>query len=357
MNLSREIVEHQQDRVLSDLAAGAARATVSVMIVSWNTEELLSRCLRSLSADRESGLCEVIVVDNHSHDGSPDMVERTFPGIKLIRNKKNVGFAGAVNQCFGLSTGKYVLMLNSDAAISPQTIPVAVEYMEEHPDVAILGCELVFPDGTAQSSCFRYPSLLGECLIALYLSQLFSDNYWLNWDRYGNRVWDAPRDVDCVMGSCMLIRVDALGDQGLTDEAYFMYGEEADLCYRIRGKGRVIFLPSVQVVHDHGGSTKMPRLDAWAYEAKRRGILRFLRKWRGSLVAYVANLVMLVALIPRGFVWLCGDCVHFLRHREKFELMRTLKLKAIGFHFAVLFRPSILGQTWQGPDAFCSNNR
>jgi len=332
----------------ADIQGPEGRSSISVVIVTWNTRELLRACLASLTADAESGVCEVIVVDNASEDGTPEMVRRDFPFVILIANRDNVGFGRATNQGFARARGDYVLMLNSDTTVSERALPDTAAFLDEHPDVAVAGCRLVFPDGTEQNSCFRFPSLFAVLMSATYLAQLFPGSPFFNRDRYGSAVWDDVRDVDCVMGSYMMIRRRAVIEIPLLDEGYFMYGEELDLAYRLESAGwRVAYYPGVTVVHHQGGSTRAPNVVAWAYEAQHRAILRFLLKWRGMPIAYVANLIMLAGLLPRAFGWLASDLAASFFAGEGFRLASSRKLRALGFHVGAALRPALLRDSWE----------
>jgi GT2 family glycosyltransferase len=330
-------------------ASARGRARVSIAIVSWNTRELLEQCLSSLTPDVQAGLAQVLVVDNGSRDGSVSIVEERFPHVELICNDTNLGFARAVNQAYDASTLDYFLMLNSDTIVSPGAIAACVEYMDGHPDAAALGCRLTYPSGEPQNSCYRYPNPLSVLLIATHLSQTFPNSYLLNWDRYGRRVWNEPREVDCLMGSFLLLRRSAIPKPTLLDEGYFMYGEEADLCYRLKQAGwKIVFFPRAEVAHHHGGSTRGPRVVAWAYEAKQRAILRFIMKWRGLGVAWLCNLIMLVGMIPRLMGWLLADL--FTSLPAGGAMHRSLKGRALRFQLSACVRPRLFASGWAPDD-------
>ena len=280
------------------------------MIVNWNTCELLRSCLRSLEADLESGLCEVIVVDNGSVDGSVEMVEDEFPSVRLIANADNRGFTAATNQGHEIARGEYVLMLNSDTElVDPAALRSSHRVHGGEPRRRRAGLPdrlsrrvvpeqlLPLPEPARGASAGFVPAAALQAFTAL------------NWDRYGLEVFTEPRDVDCVMGGFMMLRKRAVSEKPLLDEGYFMYAEEADLCYRLKSKGwRVVFYPGATVSHHHQASSgRNPRTAAWAYQAKQRGHLRFIRKWRGPVAAYFANVVMLVGLLPRALGWLAAD--------------------------------------------------
>jgi GT2 family glycosyltransferase len=325
--------------------------TVSVLIVNWNTRDLLDACLDSLRRAEPAAFLETIVVDNGSTDGSLEMLHRAADEIDLVANERNVGFTRATNQAFERSTAPYLLMLNSDTVVPEGTISGCVQQLKARPDVAVIGCALKNPDGTDQNSVFRFPGLWGTAMTVLYLAQLFPDSPVFNRERYGRGRWDEPHVVDVVMGSFLLVRRDALPPGPLLDEGYFMYGEETDLCRRLAEKGhRVLFDPEHQIVHEHGGSAKSPELVAWAEVTKRRANLRIMRRWRPPVVAWLANLMMLVGLGPRSIAWLLGDAVDRLRRRS--DTGRRLRLfTAAPFHVRALTHPTTMDQRWGPPPA------
>lgn len=324
---------------------------ISVIIVNWNTRGLLAHCLESLRRDEEAGRVEVIVVDNGSVDGSTDYVAAHFPAVRLIRNDGNLGFTKAVNQGYRVSRAKYVLLLNSDAVVSDDALKSCAAFLDDHPEVAVVGCKIVYPDGRFQSSCFRFKNLTGIVLRSLFFSQLFPRSYFLNRDRYGEREWERPTQVDCVMGSFMMIRKSAIRQEDLLDEGYFMYGEEEDLCRRLQDAGqKTYFIPTATIAHHHAGSSKAADTSAWKYGVNRRAMLRFLWKWRGVSVAWLANLILLLDLIPRMFGWLFLDLVDSARSGN-LEFRRSMRGKIIAFHLEAVVRPSRFAEPWGPPDA------
>lgn len=328
----------------------SATPELSIVIVNWNTCELLRNCLRSLKADVESGLCEVIVVDNGSADGSASMVSAEFPSVRLVANADNRGFTAATNQGYAIARGAYVLMLNSDTElIDPTALRRCLDFMEANPGVGALGCRIVYPSGSHQNSYFRFPSLRAVLLQAFFLQDLFKRSPFFNWDRYGLEVFTDTRDVDCVLGGFLLLRRSAISEAPLLDEGYFMYAEEADLCYRLRSRGwRVVYFPGATVSHYHQGSSgRNPRTAGWAYGAKQRGRLRFIRKWRGPTAGYLANVVVLLGLLPRALGWLAADALAAVRSSRKFTPRSVLKAGALRFHSAALLQPSLLESSWR----------
>lgn len=207
---------------------------VSVIIVSYNTAHFTAACLESLRA--AYGEKEIFVVDNASTDGSGEIIESQFPDVHLIKNERNVGFGAANNQALSYARGEYVIFLNPDTVVKPDTIEKAVAYMASHPHVGVAGGRILNPDGTEQESIsYRYP---GE----KYAS--------------GETKGLAGR-IACVLGAFMIARKNILDEIKGFDEDFFLYGEDEDLCWRIREKGyEVGFIPEAEVYHWGGMSEK-----------------------------------------------------------------------------------------------------
>jgi len=325
-----------------------ANKMVSIVIVNWNTKKLLNDCLNSIYQQTDNALIEVIVVDNNSSDNSCAMVKMNYPEVILIQNVQNVGFAAANNQGFEIATGQYILMLNSDTLILDKAIEKVLNYAENNKEVGVIGCKLRYPDMKFQNSCFRFPGMLSVILGATYLSQIFNKSTIFNRDRYGNREWFDENDVNCVMGSFLFVRKKVLEQAGYLDTDYFMYGEEADLCYRIKKLGyKIRFYPDAQIIHIWGGSQKQSEISAWRYEAIRRGILLFISKRKSLAEAYLCSLIMLVFLFPRVFAWALFDAVHGFRRKPN-SRPQLPKAKFGLFLIRVLIKPSVLMSKWEG---------
>ncbi|HWE93426.1 MAG TPA: glycosyltransferase family 2 protein [Tepidisphaeraceae bacterium] len=228
---------------------------ISVVIISYNTREMTLDCLRALYAGLGELRAEVWVVDNASADGSADAVEKAFAQVRVIRNTENRGFAAANNQAIRQASGKYILLLNSDAFVEGGAVGAMVEYLEGHADVAVVGPRLLNRDGSLQHSCYRFPGPFRVMCESMLLSAAFA-----NHPKVGDmRHWahDEERMVDFVVGACFLVRRSAADEVGLLDERFFFYAEEADWCLRFAKAGwKVAFTPAAQVVHYGGGSGK-----------------------------------------------------------------------------------------------------
>ncbi|HOJ51946.1 MAG TPA: glycosyltransferase family 2 protein [Syntrophales bacterium] len=205
---------------------------VSVIIVSYNTLELTKACLASLR--RAGGEKEILVVDNASTDGSPKMIRDQFPEVILIENEKNLGFGRANNVALARARGEYVIFLNPDTVVKSEAIEKAVTFMEHHPEVGIAGGRILNPDGSEQESIsYRYPG-----------------------EKYASgETKGLSGHIACVLGAFMIARKKILDEIKGFDEDFFLYGEDEDLCWRIREQGyEVGFIPEAEVYHWGGGS-------------------------------------------------------------------------------------------------------
>lgn len=227
---------------------------LSIIIVSFNTKELLKRCLLSVFKTVNGVTFEVIVVDNASQDGSPEMVKESFPGVRLIENDTNAGFAKANNLAINAARGRFLFLLNSDTVLqaSPRTV---LDYLDSERNVGLLGCRIVYGNSALQRSAWRFPTL-------------FQEWYYFSFDiirtfipalsklRYRGIDYNVKTETDCVSGCSLFIRKTLLDLIGVLDERFFMYYEDTEYCYRARMKTqyRTVYYPHYQVVHYHGMS-------------------------------------------------------------------------------------------------------
>jgi GT2 family glycosyltransferase len=229
---------------------------ISVIIVSYNTADLTVACLESVFTSQRVG-CEVFVVDNASKDGSAEIVRKKFPSVRLVVNTTNRGFGAANNQVLRECTGRYVVFLNPDAIVGPESLCTAAAFMDEHPEVGLAGPKVLNPDGTRQDSVSsRYPG-----------------------HRYGAAdLGSLPGDIACVLGACQIVRVSLLHDLGGFDEDFFLYGEDQDLCLRVRKRGYKIGFIDEAVIRHYGGQSELNTLPAEVVRKKVRAEHLFYRK-------------------------------------------------------------------------------
>jgi GT2 family glycosyltransferase len=278
---------------------------VSVIIVNWNTCDLLRQCLQSVYAQTPSLDCEVIVIDNGSSDGSVDMVRREFGEVNLLVNGDNRGFAAANNQGMSVAKGRYILLLNSDTIILDRAIEKTIAFADEHPDTAVTGCRVLNPDRTLQNSCFMFPSILNWLLFSTYLYRLFPRNRFFGREQMTWWLRNDSREVDVVTGCFMLVRKEAIYEVGLMDERFFMYAEETDWCYRFNAKGwKNRFTPDAEIIHVGGASAV--RLGARRAQVTNSSFVRYMFKhWSrpraviGVYMIALFYLTRLAGLVPK----------------------------------------------------------
>ena len=253
-----------------------------IVIVSWNTAQLLRQCLLTLKTELvRSGFsdsnCAVFVIDNDSSDGSAELVANEFPWAKLTANQRNVGFAAANNQALNMVSAEYILLLNPDTEVKAGALSTLIQFLDNHPKAAVVAPQLLNSDGSVQRSCRAFPSFSGMLFELLGLSRLmpsvkkFREYKMLDWEH------DDERQVDQPEGACLLIRSTVFDQVGRLDEGYFMLFEEVDWCYSVKQAGwEIWFTPTAQVLHHYGQSIKQVKVKMIL--SSHRGLYRFWYK-------------------------------------------------------------------------------
>jgi N-acetylglucosaminyl-diphospho-decaprenol L-rhamnosyltransferase len=253
---------------------------IAIVIVNYNTRDDLDRCLATVPDAAAKLSYQAIVVDNASHDGSASMVRERHPWATVIETDQNGGYAYANNiglRSVGLgqpgSSYRYALLLNPDTLLPPRALSRMVAFMDANQDVGVSGPKLVRRDGSLDRACRRsFPSPVVSFCRLSGLSNLFPNSRVFGRYNLTYLDEDAEADVDAVVGAFMLIRAEALAQAGLLDESFFMYGEDLDLCYRIKERGwRVVYHPQVTITHLKGASSRKASLRATVafYDAMR----------------------------------------------------------------------------------------
>jgi len=274
---------------------------LSIVIVNWNTLQMLRECLDSVFSGFGNLQAEVIVVDNGSDDGSPGMVESEFPQALLIRNRENRGFAAANNQGFEVSTGKYILLLNSDTIVLEDVLSNSVEYLENNSEIGAMGCRVLNKDQTMQPTCMQFPTLTNLALRATALEKLPWPPFF---DKFEMRRWQRTeiREVDSVSGCYLLVRASIIDEIGPLDEGFFFLGEEVDWCKRMRNAGwRLHFAPVGEIIHYGGASSGglKYKKDILLTEC----IVRLHKKHCGLASAIAAWTILLAFNVTRSVLW------------------------------------------------------
>jgi GT2 family glycosyltransferase len=263
---------------------------ISIVIVSFNTRNVLRECLEAVERESTGLRVEVLVVDNHSSDGSPEMLESEFPHVRLFRSDVNLGFGAANNVALQVARGRYIVLLNSDAFLRPDSLKLAVEHMDGQPSVGLGGARLVGRDDSWQPSARMFPSLLSDFFVYTGLAQKFPKSRVFG--RF-DRTWADPlvaAQTDWVPGAFSIIRAEALAKIGVFDPAFFLYAEEVDLCRRIIAAGyQIWYWPDIVVVHIGGESSRqvksleMSSVGAQLVLWRMRSALLYYRKHHGAI--------------------------------------------------------------------------
>jgi GT2 family glycosyltransferase len=254
---------------------------LSVIIVSWNARDLLGKCLRSLEGSRGPYELQTIVVDNASTDGSPELVEKEFPAVQLIRSATNLGFSKANNLGLQSIRGEYVLLVNSDVELLPGCIPALVEHMRSHPRVGIAGPAMLDAQHRVRRSCRGFPTLWNTLCHALALDYLFPRIR--PFGGYTLRHWnhDSTRLVEILGGWFWIVRREALAQVGGLDERFFFYAEDMDWCRQFANHGwQAAFVSCAGAIHFGGGSSQ--RAPLHYYIQQQRADLQYWRKHHGA---------------------------------------------------------------------------
>ncbi len=284
---------------------------LSVIIVSWNTCELLQRCLSQLQAEllHLPISSEVILVDNNSHDGSVAMVRRCFPNVNLVVNQDNRGFGSANNQAFTIARGEMVLLLNPDTEVLPGSLRKLIDFMDAQPKAGIVAPQLINSDGSVQRSCREFPTVTNMFYELSGFSRLFPRVALFR--RYKMLDFDhqSTRQVDQPEGACLLIRKQVLDEVGWFDESFFMLFEEVDLCYRTKQAGwQIWFYSGAQIIHHYGQSIKQVKAKMILHSHK--GMYRYWTKHNRGVVGYIARPFLAAGLF---FLALVRIMTHWLK--------------------------------------------
>jgi GT2 family glycosyltransferase len=288
---------------------------LSIVLVCWNNKDYLEPCLESLYEAGLRSSFDVVVVDNGSVDGSQAMLRAKFPQVQLIQNDHNAGLGRASNQGIEATEGRHVLLLNNDTLVNGPSLDAMVEFLDTHSEAGAVGGRLLNADGSFQAGYAGFSSLREEFLIATRLGELF-------WDGYPSHADDSRvKPVGWLSSACLLLRREALDQVGLLDEEYFIYGDEADLQYRLQQAGwQVYYLPTAYTIHYGGRSMDRWRRRKMVY----RGKMLFYQKNYGPLRTTGLRLMLaglsLAKMLPWGAALISPGC----RERAQKELHSNL---------------------------------
>jgi hypothetical protein len=253
---------------------------VSIIIVSWNTRKLLAGCLDSIRQAKPSCVQEIIVVDNDSADGSPEMVEQDYPEVILIRSGANLGFATGNNLAMQCARGSQFALVNSDALVHPSSLETLSSFLDEHPDVGLVGPRVTGGDGLLQRSCRHLPGVWNMLCRALALDRAFGGRGIFSGYEVPPASHEVLHEAEVLSGCFCVARRTAVEQIGGLDEQFFFYGEDIDWCRRFRDAGwKLVFIPQATATHFGGGSTSRAPL-RYSIEIL-RATLKYWRKHHG----------------------------------------------------------------------------
>jgi N-acetylglucosaminyl-diphospho-decaprenol L-rhamnosyltransferase len=276
---------------------------LTVTIVSWNTQDLLRMCLRSIEHGTAKSKVEVHVVDNHSVDQSGEMVRAEFPDVKLTVNEENVGFARANNQSWREARGRYWLLLNPDTVVRPGALERLVAFMDAHPRAGLATARLITPGGVPQHCAEAVPGILRtlleasrlhKCLPPSLRGRVLLGTYW---------TYDRPIRLGWTWGTALIARREAVEEVGPLSEDFFMYGEDLEWCLRMRRRWEIWFCPEAEVLH-HGAQSSRQKWDESGRLCRiLDAVYGALEQHRGRPYVRALQVATLVAL---GLEWLAS---------------------------------------------------
>ena len=285
---------------------------MSIVLVCWNNKDYLDPCLRSLYDSNLKISFDVIVVDNGSTDGSQDMLREKFPDVMLLQNEGNVGLGKASNQGIEATIGKYILLLNNDTIVNGQSLKEMVNFLDNHPDAGAVGGKLLNPDGSFQAGFAKFSNIWEELLIVTGVGNKIWPGYPSHYDT--NQI----TPVGWLSSACLLLRRSTLEKIGLLDENYFIYGDEADLQYRLNRSGwKVYYIPSATTIHYGGKSMNRWRRRKMVYRGKLLFYQNHYGPFRTGLLRTMFWLLSAIKLFGWGLIYLIPKW----RERARLEIL------------------------------------
>lgn len=275
---------------------------MTIIIVTWNAMGVIDNCLRSIDPSSTRLALRTVVVDNGSTDGTPDHVARAYPGLVVMRNTDNVGFAAANNQAIREDKSRLVLLLNPDTVVCEGALDAMAACLDAHPDWWVAGPAMLNADGTAQRTGVKFPTNWNIFVETLFLDRLFRSTRLFGSHRELYADPARPRRVDYLQGACLMLRREAIERVGGLDEEYFMYFEETDWCYRVREAGGGVGLcPAGSVVHLGGG--EVAHYDERRLVHYHESLLMFYRKHYSKERRAGARIILILRSFIRLVIW------------------------------------------------------
>jgi len=293
---------------------------LSVIIVNWNTRELLSKCLRSIYRNTKKLTFEVFLIDNASEDGSAEMTEKEFPQVDLVKNKVNFGFARANNQGFLRAKGKYVLVLNPDTKIVDDALSKMVKYLDLNSEVGAVGARFIYPDGTFQRYYRRFPTLL-SIITTWFLPRslghkLRPTRAYLMLDDDFDKILEVSQPA----GTCIMVRRDLFLEEDFMDEQFPIFFNDVDLCRRIYNKGKKIFvLPDATIIHHWAkGGSEQGKESLFLSGEYFISMIDYFSKYEGAVKANLLRIFVSLGFLIRTALFFVGY-ISWVKNREEFR--------------------------------------
>ena len=297
---------------------------LSIIIINWHSSDFVRECLKSLWAGSTPCNFEVIVVDNASSDGCGQMLEVEFPRTKFIASVTNLGFARANNLGAREAAGRNLLFLNPDTEVVGDALPHMVAFLDGRPDAGTVGCRLLNTDRSLQTSCVQaFPSILNQAIDSEYLRQRFPGSGL--WGTSALLSKSGPSDVEVISGACLMIKANVFNTVGQFTPDYFMYAEDADLCFKVRQAGcKNYYLPDASVVHHGGRSSDKSTESNFAAVMMRESLMKFMQLHRGPVYAAVYQGTIAIAAAIR-IVLLGVGCLYTWGEARREALYKSLR--------------------------------
>lgn len=300
---------------------------LSIIIVNYNTCNLLLDCLNSIYNTTNINF-EIIVVDNNSSDDSVFKIRSEFPEVKIIENRKNLGYAKAINHGFKESKGEIILFLNSDTIMIGDAIKETLNFLISRKEIGLLGCKLLNKDKTLQLSCRSFPSIWNYFTESFFLYKLFPKIKIFGKFYMSHFKYDKVQEVDVVMGAFMMIKREIFNKIYGFDEKFFMYSEETDFCYRAKNAGwKVVFYPNAEIIHIGGGSTKL--IPEKMFIESHKSQIKFCYKHHRKLYADIEKFLIFLGVLVRYTLAKLG-C--FFLYPRNFKKRRDIYSSALNLY-------------------------
>ncbi|MCE5210549.1 MAG: glycosyltransferase family 2 protein [Deltaproteobacteria bacterium] len=293
---------------------------ISVVIVNWNTKDLLIECLHSLNKVTGNLKKEIIVVDNGSNDGSQEAVKTVFPEVKIIKNNENLGFAKANNIGMKASTGRYLCLVNSDVKVLDGCLEQLMHYMDQDTGIGIVGPQILWPDMTLQDSCRKFPGLWNNICDLLHLNKLFPKSDLFSGEHMMFFDHTTAKQVEGLAGCFLMIRKSALEQVGMFDEQYFIYFEETDLCKRFRENNwKIVFFPYAHAIH-YGRKSSSKDALRFSFEQLKSKI----QYWKKHHRRHVVIIILFTLLVQHGFKLITDTILYVAAPSKREQIIHRL---------------------------------